>query len=110
LDFQSQIEIINQNTSEEDKRSVLHNTECLIEIFYMNTKQKMKWIGLAKVVIENYSKILNGEKSAFTNSIGLATTKCDFRNLVKNTLSSMDLKLIRLEGAEPITERQKNIL
>ena len=71
----------------------------------MNRLETIKWIGLAKVIVENDSNILDGDKAAYTNVIGLAKTKAAFRNLVKNKLSIMDMKLVRLEGAVSFNER-----
>lgn len=71
----------------------------------MNQKEIIKWIGLAKVTVLNESNILNGDKLAYTNAVGLSKTKTEFRNEVKNKLYSMDLKLLRLESTEPFAER-----
>ncbi len=74
----------------------------------MSKKIRIKWIGLAKVVVLNNSNILNGDKAAFTNALGLAKTKTEFRNKVKNKFYSMDLKLLRLEEVESFADRLKN--
>jgi len=70
-------------------------------------EKTIKWIGLVKVIVQKESKIFDGDNAAYTNAIGLAKTKTEFRNRVKTKLSSMDLKLLRLEDAEPFTERLK---
>ncbi len=74
----------------------------------MTKKKSIKWIGLAKVVVLNESDILDGDKAAFTNALGLAKTKTEFRNKVKNKFYSMDLNLLRLEEIESFADRLKN--
>jgi hypothetical protein len=59
-------------------------------------------------MVLNDSDILSGEKWAYTNIIGLAKSKAAFRNQAKRKLHSMDLKLVRLEGAEPFIDRINN--
>ena len=72
----------------------------------MNEKKAIKQIGLAKVIVLNDSDILNGDKHAYTNVLGLAKNRSEFRNEVVHKLHSMDLKLIRLEGTEPLNVRR----
>ena len=67
-----------------------------------------KWIGLAEVAVLNDSDILSGDRYGFTNVVGLAKTKTEFRGRMKNKFSSMDLKLLRLEDVEPFADRVKN--
>jgi hypothetical protein len=71
----------------------------------MKENRTIKWIGLAKVKVLNESDIFDGYDSAFTNVVGLAKSKSAFRKAAKNKLHSMDLKLIRLEGSEPLADR-----
>ena len=72
----------------------------------MNERKVIKWIGLAKIMVLNDSNILDGAKHAYTNVLGLAKNKSEFRNEVTRKLDSMDLKLIRLEAVEPLTVRK----
>jgi hypothetical protein len=71
----------------------------------MKDSKNIKWIGLAKVGTPTDSDVLGGAKQGFTNVVGFAKTKSDFRNKTKNYLQSIQLKLIRLEDAEPLIER-----
>ena len=73
----------------------------------MNEKKAIIWIGLAKVRVLNESNILKGNECAFTNAIGLAKTRTEFRKIVKAKLYTMELNLIRLEDTEPLSIRLK---
>jgi hypothetical protein len=53
-------------------------------IFYMKDSKNIKWIGLAKVGTPTDSDVLGGAKQGFTNVVGFAKTKSDFRNKTKN--------------------------
>ena len=76
----------------------------------MKPEKNIKWIGLAMVTVIKDSDIFNGDKSAYTNAVGVAKTKAEFRHKVKMTLYSMNLKLLRLEDAAPLGARRKNYL
>ena len=51
--------------------------------------RNMVWIGLAKIIVLNDSNILDGAKHAYTNVLGLAKNKTEFRNEVMHKLHSM---------------------
>jgi hypothetical protein len=71
----------------------------------MNNKRAMQWIGLVKVAALKEDIFLRGHKSAYTNAVGLAKSKAEFRREAKRKLQSIQLELVRLEGAEPLKDR-----
>jgi hypothetical protein len=75
----------------------------------MNNKfnNKKIWIGLIKVKQSNRGGVLGDADLAYTNAIGLAKNRSDFRAQIKSALNALELQLIRLENAEPLDERLK---
>lgn len=60
---------------------------------------------MERVAVINESDILIGARQGFTNAIGLAKSRQEFRKEVAGKLLSINLKLIRLEGSEPLKDR-----
>lgn len=63
------------------------------------------WIGLIKVEQKDRTGPLGDADGAYTNAVGLASSKLRFRRLVERRLRAMDLTLLRLEAAEPLAVR-----
>lgn len=70
----------------------------------MNQKYKQTdlWIGIAKVKQNARNGVLGNVDQAYTNVIGLAKNKPDFRSQVKQSVEALKLQLLRLEEAEPL--------
>lgn len=65
------------------------------------------WIGLIKVEQSEKDGVLGDADQAYTNIIGLAKNKIDFRSQIKQAVEELKLQLLRLEDAEPLSVRQK---
>ena len=68
-------------------------------------EQKELWIGLARVKQNDRNGVLGDADQAYTNVIGLAKNKIDFRSQVKQAVEALELELLRLEGAELLKSR-----
>jgi hypothetical protein len=66
---------------------------------------KKLWIGLANVEQKNRQGVLGDADQAYTNAIGKAVSKADFRNRVKQELARLGLDLLRLQEAELLADR-----
>jgi hypothetical protein len=64
------------------------------------------WIGLAKVEHSGPEGFLGDAKGAYTNAVAMADGKENFRSSVVEALADLGLRLIRLEGAEPLEARK----
>lgn len=73
----------------------------------MNNKfdPKKFWIGFVRVKQNNRNGVLGDADQAFTNVIGLAKNKADFRLQVKRVLETLELQLLRLEDVELLEQR-----
>lgn len=73
----------------------------------MNTRveQAEIWIAMANVQVDKNNSSIKDAGYAYVNVLGLAKSKIDFRKNVANELSSLKLKLLRLENAERFKER-----
>ena len=63
------------------------------------------WIGLAEVEQFQPGGPLGNAIGAFTNAIGVAVSRANFRQQVKEALAELDLRLKRLENAETLKAR-----
>lgn len=71
-------------------------------------REKELWIGIAKVRQTSRDGVLGDADQAYTNVIGLAKNKSDFRLQVKRAIEDLQLQLIRLEEAEPLNTHLEN--
>jgi len=73
----------------------------------MNNKfdQKNLWIGFIRVGQNSRNGVLGDADQAFTNVIGLAKNKADFRLQVKRVLKTLELQLLKLEDVELLEQR-----
>jgi hypothetical protein len=73
-----------------------------------NNKYRLEvWIGLAKVNTKS-KKVFKNASNSYVNVIGLANSKSDFRDRIKEELLQMNLSLTRLEDVEVFNQRIKS--
>lgn len=70
-----------------------------------DVSDKELWIGLAEVEQTSRNGVLGDVGGAFTNAIGMANSKANFRATVKRSLDDLGLRLIRLKEAETLKAR-----
>ena len=63
------------------------------------------WIGLIRVRQNKRNGVLGDADQAYSNAVGLAKDKGEFRSKIKSVLESVELQLLRLENAEPLNQR-----
>jgi hypothetical protein len=63
------------------------------------------WIGMAEVKPSSKCEYLGDAVGAFTNVVGYAKNRSDFRLKAENLVESLFMKLVRLEDAEPVAQR-----
>ncbi len=71
----------------------------------MNTEKK--WVGFIEVRDWNGSSDLGSGVKAFTNVMGIASSKDDFFQIVAENLKSLGLELITMEDCELLCERMQ---
>jgi hypothetical protein len=74
----------------------------------MNTHSKYcleVWIGLAKVQADSKQSVLKNANNAYVNVLGLARNRIEFKKIVGQALSDMNLRLNRLENSETFSKR-----
>src|ERR1051326_3423812 len=70
----------------------------------VNSKDEL-WIRLAKVEQRTRNGILGDADGVYTNAIGKASSRWEFRGKGFENLKQLELKLIRLEDAQTLNER-----
>lgn len=67
--------------------------------------KKTTWIGLIEVVPLEGSEFLQGAAGAFVNVAALANSAEDYRMMVEGALIELELRLVDIEDAEPLSSR-----
>ncbi len=63
------------------------------------------WIGMVEVNCPPHNDILDGARGAYVNIVAPATSEKDFHHQVEKAVKSLDLTLVNIDDAEPLSQR-----
>jgi hypothetical protein len=63
------------------------------------------WIGMVEVKCPPQNDILDGAKGAYVNIVAPAASEKDFYHQVEKAVKSLDLNLVNIDDAEPLSQR-----
>jgi hypothetical protein len=69
----------------------------------MKTESESIWIGLVEVSPRQDAEVLRETSGAFVNVVTWALNQAQFREKAKIVMDKLNLQIIGVEGAEPIT-------